>query len=57
MLTHNTNQSIQNIIKNFQHSHSNLNLNDNQILQHIRTLQKITQIYGGEKNKINVTNH
>ncbi len=51
MFTHNINQSIQNIIKKFQHSHSNLNFNDNQILQHIQTLRKRTQIIGGEKTK------
>jgi len=51
MLTHNINQSIQNIIKIFQHSHSNLNLNDNQILQHLQTLRKRTQIMGQKKTK------
>jgi CTP-dependent riboflavin kinase len=32
------------IIKSFQHLHSNLNLTNNQILQHIQTLKKKSQI-------------
>ncbi len=44
MLIHNENDSLQKIIKSFQHLHSNLNLNDNQILQHIQTLKNRSQI-------------
>jgi hypothetical protein len=32
MLAHRKNQYLQTIIKTFQHLHSNLNINDNQIL-------------------------
>jgi len=34
MLIHNENDSLQKIIKKFQHLHSYLNFNENQILQH-----------------------
>jgi hypothetical protein len=43
MLVHRENQSLETIIKKFQHLDSNLDINDNQILQHIQALQKKTQ--------------
>ncbi len=46
MLIHNENYSLQKIIKSFQHLHSNLNLNDNQILHHIQTLKKDPKLWG-----------
>jgi len=56
MQAHRENQSLQTIIKNFQHLDSNLDINDSQILQHIQALQKKTQ--NVKKNyKITFTNH
>jgi len=43
MLVHRENQSLQTIIKKIQHLDSNLDINNNQILQQIQALQKKTQ--------------